>query len=186
MRSGAGILPALAGREPEKPKPGQGQQIPVEAVAQQAIRQIELPEPVIHTSPDEDFVQVVRVPTWMWVDASGWGPVTETARVPGVKVTATARPRKAVWSMGEGGTVTCTGPGTPYSAEYRPEQPSPDCGYTYTTSSLGEPGRSYRVSVAVTWDVEWEGGGQTGQVPGLVATAERQLVVDEVQAIVAR
>ncbi|MDG4856773.1 hypothetical protein P8605_01090 [Streptomyces sp. T-3] len=141
---------------------------------------------MIHTSPDEDFVQVVHVPTWMWVDGDGWGPVSETASVPGVTVTATAYPRKAVWSMGEGGAVTCTGPGTPYSAKYGAKQSSPDCGYTYATSSVGGKGSAFTVSVTVTWDVEWQGGGQSGQVPGLTVTAERPLVVDEVQAIVVR
>ncbi|WP_267913064.1 hypothetical protein [Streptomyces sp. N35] len=42
------------------------------------------------------------------------------------------------------------------------------------------------MSVTVTWDVEWEGGGESGAVPGLTVSAERQLVVDEVQAIAVR
>ncbi|MZG16598.1 hypothetical protein GTY44_24460 [Streptomyces sp. SID5914] len=155
-------------------------------VAQQAVQRLDLPEPVIRTSPDEDFVQVVHVPTWMWVEKSSWGPVSETVKVPGVQVTATARPRLAVWSMGDGATVSCTGPGTPYSAKYRPEAKSPDCGYTYRRSSLAEPGKAFTVSVRVTWDVEWRGGGQSGTVPGLVIGAQQQLVVDEVHAVVVR
>ncbi|MDG4856762.1 hypothetical protein P8605_01035 [Streptomyces sp. T-3] len=103
-----------------------------------------------------------------------------------MSVTATARPRRAVWSMGEGGRVVCKGPGTPYSDAYGAKSSSPDCGYTYATSSVGRKGKAFTVSVKVTWDVEWQGGGQSGQVPGLTVTAERPLVVDEVQAIVAR
>ncbi|MGW1170772.1 hypothetical protein [Streptomyces sp. NPDC002550] len=101
-------------------------------------------------------------------------------------MTATARPRRAVWSMGEGGRVVCQGPGTPYSDAYSPQEPSPDCGYTYQRASGSTSGRAYTVSVQVTWDVEWHGGGQAGVVPGLVMTAERQLVVDEVQTVVTR
>ncbi|OIK01080.1 hypothetical protein BIV25_06040 [Streptomyces sp. MUSC 14] len=160
--------------------------MPVEVVAQQAVRRLKLPTPVIHTSPAEDFVQVVHVPTWMWVEHSTWGPVSASAAVEGVEVTATARPRQAVWSMGEGGQVVCRGPGTPYSDVYSPKDSSPDCGYTYQRASLSVPGRAYTVSVQVTWDVEWHGGGQAGVVPGLAMTAERQLVVDEVQTVVTR
>ncbi|MEU5308789.1 hypothetical protein [Streptomyces sp. NPDC021562] len=188
LGNGIGILPRFDADKKDKKKAGglQAPQISVEAVARQAVERLQLPEPVIHTSPDEDSAQVVHVPTWMWVEKSSWGPVTETVSVPGVQVTATARPRLAVWSMGDGSTVSCTGPGTPYSAKYRPDAESPDCGYTYRRSSLAQPDKRFTVSVRVTWDVEWRGGGQSGVVPGLVIGAERQLVVDEVQAVVVR
>ncbi|WP_308297026.1 MULTISPECIES: hypothetical protein [unclassified Streptomyces] len=188
LGKGMGILPRFEGEKPGKKGRGDadGQQIPVAEVAQQAVERLELPEPVIRTSPDEDFVQVVHVPTWMWVEKSSWGPVTESVKVPGVQVTATARPRLAVWSMGDGATVSCSGSGTPYSAKYRSDAESPDCGYTYRKASLAEPGKTFTVSVRVTWDVEWRGGGQSGVVPGLVIGAERQLVVDEVQSVVVR
>lgn len=186
LGGGMGILPRFDGKKAKKPKPDSGHQVPVEVVIQQAVRRLKLPKPLIHTSPDENFAQVVHVPTWMWVEHSTWGPVSASASVEGVTVTATARPRRAVWSMGEGGQVVCQGPGTPYSDAYSPQEPSPDCGYTYQRASLSTPGRAYTVSVQVTWDVEWHGDGQTGVVPGLVMTAERQLVVDEVQTVVTR
>ncbi|WP_245685652.1 hypothetical protein [Streptomyces yerevanensis] len=186
LGGGAGILPRFEGEEPKKPEPGGGQQVPVEVLVQRAVERLKLPKPVIRTSPDEDFVQVVHVPTWMWVEREAWGPVSVSAAAEGVNVTATARPQKAVWSMGEGGTVVCDGPGTPYSDAYSPKASSPDCGYTYRRASLSAPGKAYMVSVQVTWDVKWQGAGQSGVVPGLVMAAERQLVVDEVQAVVTR
>ncbi|TMU98229.1 hypothetical protein [Streptomyces sp. DASNCL29] len=181
-----GILPRFYGKKPERPEPKRHQKVSVEAVARRAIEKLRLPEPLIRTSPDEDFVQVVGVPTWMWVERNTWGPVTEAAEVPGLKVVATARPSEAVWSMGEGGSVRCAGPGTEYSGKFRPEQSSPDCGYTYRRSSSGESGDAFRVSVRVMWDVEWHGGGQAGRVPGLVIAAEKPVVVNEVQAVVVR
>ncbi|WP_306474100.1 hypothetical protein [Streptomyces sp. Ru87] len=186
LGDGIGILPRFDAEEAKKPKPGDEQQVPVEVVAQRAVERLELAEPVIRTSPDEDFVQVVHVPTWIWVESETWDPVSVSASAGGVEVTATARPRKAVWSMGEGGRVVCRGPGTPYSRAYGPGEPSPDCGYTYRRASLSEPGRAYRVSVQVTWDVQWQGAGRSGDVPGLVMEASRDLVVDEVQAVVRR
>ncbi|MEV0966464.1 hypothetical protein AB0J25_28445 [Streptomyces sp. NPDC049910] len=185
LGGGVGILPRfdIEGQE-KKPEPAEGRPVPVEVVVQRAVERLELPQPVIRTSPDEDLVQVVHVPTWMWVDRGTWGPVSASAAVEGVTVTATARPRRAVWSMGEGGRVVCRGPGTPYSEAFSPKAASPDCGYTYRRASVSVPGGAYTVSVQVTWDVEWRGGGQAGVVPGLVMTAQRQLVVDEVQAVV--
>lgn len=184
LGGGGGILPRFD--VAKKPKPSGGDHVPAEVIVQRAVTRLELPEPVIRTSPDEDFVQVVHVPTWMWVERETWGPVSATAAVDGVKVTATAHPRIAVWSMGEGGSVVCHGPGTPYTDAYGPKAPSPDCGYTYQRASLSAPDKAFTVSVQVTWDVEWHGGGQAGVVPGLVMGAERQLMVDEVQAVVTR
>ncbi|MCL7377018.1 hypothetical protein M1203_09045 [Streptomyces sp. 35G-GA-8] len=156
----------------------------MEVVVQRAVERLELPSPVIRTSPDEDLAQVVHVPTWMWVERDSWGPMSVSAAVEAVEVTATARPREVVWSMGEGGEVVCGGPGTPYSDAYTPKASSPDCGYTYRRASLSVPGGAYTVAVRVIWDVEWHGAGQSGVVPGLTMTAERRLVVDEVQAVV--
>ncbi|MFJ5034523.1 hypothetical protein ACIQB5_42215 [Streptomyces sp. NPDC088560] len=188
LGNGMGILPRFDGDKGENKKPADpgGPQVSVQAVAQQAVKRLSLPKPVIHTSPGEDYVQVVHVPTWMWVERSTWEPVSASAAVEGVSVKATARPRTVVWSMGEGGQVVCRGPGTPYSDAYSPKASSPDCGYTYQRASLSAPGRAYRVSVQVTWDVEWQGGGKSGVVPGLVMAAQRRLVVDEVQTVVTR
>ncbi|MEV5062321.1 hypothetical protein AB0K94_14700 [Streptomyces sp. NPDC053794] len=167
-------------------QPGGGDGVPIEVVVEEAVGHLKLPKPVIRTSPDEDFVQVVTVPTWMWVDQASWDPVTASAELDGVKVTATARPRRAVWSMGEGGSRVCKGPGTPYSKKYDPRASSPDCGYTYQKTSLVDPGGTFTLAVQVTWDVEWHGGGQGGVVPGMVMAAQRAVTVDEVQAVVVR
>lgn len=88
--------------------------------------------------------------------------------------------------MGEGSIVTCSGPGTAYSHDFPADAESPDCGHVYTRASTAEPSRKFTVSVRVVWDVEWTGGGQSGVVRGLETEAERQLTVDEVQAVVVR
>ncbi|MER5481294.1 hypothetical protein ABT026_30595 [Streptomyces sp. NPDC002734] len=179
------ILPERNGKKRPDAEPEVPQVSPAE-LAQQAVARLKLPVPVIRMNPDEDFAQVVHVPTWMWMPEASWGPVTETVSVPGVSVTATARPRRAVWSMGDGTTVTCDGPGTPYSSRFRADAESPDCGHVYRRASLAEPGGKYRVTVTVLWDVEWSGGGQSGTGHGLSSTTERHVLVDEVQAVVAR
>ncbi len=177
------VPPGAQGRS--KGQPGKAKRkVSVAEVAQAAVEQLRLPRPVIRTSPAADFTQVVHVPTWMWVQSSSWGPVSESASVDGVTVTATARPRKAVWSMGDGASVVCHGPGTPYSARFGAHSSSPDCGHTYRRASFSEPGGKYRVRVRVVWDVTWRGAGDSGVVPGIAMTAEQSLSVDEVQAVV--
>ncbi|MFJ5680819.1 hypothetical protein [Streptomyces sp. NPDC093097] len=186
VNAGKGILPLAYGGEPRRAKAKAKQHLPVEVVVHRVVSQLRLPRPVIRMSPREDLAQVVRVPTWMWVERKTWDAVTSSVAVDGMEVTATARPRKAVWSMGDGGSVVCHGPGTPYSVRFDPKASSPDCGYTYQRASVSAPGKAFRVSVQVVWDVEWKGAGRSGLVPGLEMSAQRQVVVDEVQAIVTR
>ncbi|HSA48613.1 MAG TPA: hypothetical protein VLH10_00675 [Yinghuangia sp.] len=159
---------------PPPPSPAQ--------LAQVAVSRLVLPTPTVGTSPSGD--QVVSVPTWLWVDGSSWEPVSATAAVPGVSVTATAVPVSAVWSMGNGESVTCTGPGTPYGPGSDPASGSPDCGYTYARSSAGQPSERFPVTVTVSWRVSWAGAGQSGVVEGMSRSASAGLRVREVQAVV--
>ncbi|MFD0034837.1 hypothetical protein ACFVJK_42830 [Streptomyces sp. NPDC127172] len=184
LGNGVGILPRFDGDEAKplgrdvEPKPDPA------VVAQQVVRELLLPDPVIRTSPDEKHAQLVRVPTWMWLDRAMWRPVSKTAKVPGVSVTATATPRSATWRMGDGETEVCEGSGTPYSPKFAADSSSPDCGHTYVRSSAGQPDDAYTVSVTVTWDVEWRGGGEQGLIPGLQTQAQMPLRVAEAQALV--
>ncbi|MFE6158811.1 hypothetical protein ACFQ7F_07825 [Streptomyces sp. NPDC056486] len=171
------------GKKPKGRKRGGARPEPA-VVAQQAVRELVLPDPEIRTNPDETYAQLVRVPTWMWLDRVMWKPVSQTAKVPGVSVTATAIPRSATWRMGDGKTVVCEGAGTAYSAKYEADSESPDCGHTYVRSSAGRPEEAFTISVTVTWDVEWHGGGEQGAIPGLHTQAQMSLRVAEAQALV--
>lgn len=149
------------------------------AVAERAYEQLRLPEPQVAASPAGD--QLVTVPTWLWLE--GWEPVSATASAGGVEVTATARPQSVEWDMGDGTTVTCDGPGTPYRDQGDPAEPSPDCGHTYRTSSAGQQGEAFPVSARVTWTVSWSGAGQEGTFPGLVTETSTSFRVLESQAL---
>ncbi|MFC7306813.1 hypothetical protein ACFQVC_21595 [Streptomyces monticola] len=193
MGDGMGIMPRFDGEEAEPPDRGDGEnggedppQVSVKEVAQHAVEQLELPQPDIRLSPDEDESQVVHFPTWMWLSQTSWKPVTETAEVTGVSVTATARPQRTVWSMGDGRQVVCKGRGTAFSTEYAADAMSPDCGHIYRRSSAGSPGDAYTLTATLVWDVTWEGEGEQGAVPGLQTTSERKVTVSEVQAVVVR
>ncbi|MBI1759245.1 MAG: hypothetical protein HYR62_08480 [Actinobacteria bacterium] len=140
------------------------------ALAQEAVSRLRLPTPVIRLNPAPPAPQLVFVPTWLWLDPSVWRPVAATASVPGLSVTATATPVRAVWVTGDGATVTCTGAGTPWRVGGDPSAASPSCGHTYRTSSARQPGGVFPVRVSVTWAVSWRGGGSAGGVPDLVTT----------------
>ncbi|WP_331738733.1 hypothetical protein [Embleya sp. NBC_00896] len=172
----APVPPAQPG-QPAPPAPPSPQE-----VAQTAVSQLQLPSPVIATNPVGE--QIVGVPSWLWIDPASWAPVSATAEVPGVSVTATATPQRVLWTMGDGSTVTCAGPGTAYSTRFAPASASPDCGHTYTRSSATQPGAAYAVSATISWTVTWAGAGQTGVVPGMQTTGQITTRVAEVQAVV--
>lgn len=151
-----------------------------EQVAQIARNRLRLPEVTIAASPAED--QLVNLPTWLWL-SGGWEEVSANASVPGVSVTAVARPRSVTWSMGDGGSVTCGGPGTPFVSGRDPRRDSPDCGYTYRTSSAGKRADAYTVTVTVTWTVTWSGAGQGGTFPNMTTSASAAFRVAESQGI---
>ena len=153
-------------------------------LARQAYRQLVLAAPVIRTSPGAAVPQLVRVPTWLWVDEGVWSARSRTAAVPGLSATATARPVRVRWSMGDGVTVNCRGPGTVFRAGVnRPDGASPDCGHTYVRASAGEPGGLFRVTATVEWSVSWAGGGQAGTLPALTSVSSVTLRVTEAQAL---
>jgi hypothetical protein len=166
--------------------PGGGAPVPPPpaVLAQLAVRYLRLPDPVIRSSPAPGALQLTRLPTWLWVALAAWRPESKTARVPGESVTATATPVSASWQMGDGKTVTCHGPGTPYTAGDNPASSSPTCGYTYTRSSAGQPHAAYHVTVTITWDITWTGtGGAGGALSPLFTAAAAAMRVAESQAV---
>ncbi len=59
-------------------------------LAEQSRSQLLLPSPRIEANPVG--AQLVNLPTWLWLDPASWGPRSAIAQVPGVSVTAVARP----------------------------------------------------------------------------------------------
>lgn len=167
------------------PPPGSPQPaVPAPAVlAQRAVRRLALAGPEIQTSPPAEREQVVGLPTWLWtrVTSVTWGSRAATAAVRGESVTATATAQSIVWDLGDGTTVTCDGPGTPYRQGMDPHA-SPTCGHTYTASSADQPGQAYPVTATTTWSVRWSGAGTQGQLT-VRRTSRASLRVAEAQAV---
>jgi hypothetical protein len=152
-------------------------------LAQQAVSQLGIPNLQIDASPAVGADQLVGLPTWLWLEPDGWHPITATAAVPGESVTATATPTSVTWNLGDGTSMVCQGPGTPYTTADASGAPSPTCGYTYRTSSAGQPNDTFAVTATVSWSVSWAGGGQTGTVPALENTASTALRVAQVESL---
>lgn len=133
----------------------QAPQIDPEVVARRAVDSMLLDGPAV-ASPRSAGRYVVGMPMWLWVDQSSttYGPATATATAGGVTVTATAKVSSIRWDMGDGTTITCTGPGTRYDASMG-KSPSPDCGHRYESASDGQKDGRYQGRATATWAVEW-------------------------------
>jgi hypothetical protein len=124
-----------------------------EVIRDIAAARLEPPAPSPETSPPLARQTFVQVPTWLWLDQASWSPV-EVSTARGVTaVTVRATPTHARWVMGDGGGITCPGPGVAWSSGA--SEGDTDCSYTYEHSSYGEPEGRFEASVMVTWEFEW-------------------------------
>ncbi len=157
------------------------------ALAQVAYKELKPPTPTLVLSPPNTRPELVGMPLWLSIPAATWAPVTANASAGGVSVTATATPASVMWSMGDGGSVTCHGPGTPFPSDPSAHPPllSPTCGYTYPRPSTTLQGASFPVTATVDWQVAWSGTGNSGGTfPNLRTSSGTQVQVTEVQALV--
>lgn len=159
----------------------QGAPVDPEVLASQALASVSIPSPSMFTSPSNDRLYS-QVRTWLWVEGGWWRTYSATASTGGVTTTVTAAPRRAVWSMGDGGSTTCRGPGVPWRRGMRDD--ATYCSYIYRHSSAGEDGGTYTLSVTVWFEITWTSNtGQSGTLAGITRSASRSVEVGEVQAL---
>ncbi|MFJ4649285.1 ATP/GTP-binding protein [Streptomyces bobili] len=157
-------------------------QVDPRELAQRAVDSMTLLGPEI-ASPRAAGKYTVGVPMWMWVNQSAttYGPNSASASAGGITVTAIAKVSKIVWSMGDGASVTCNGPGTPYTSSAGMAQ-SPTCGHVYSKISGSARNGKFPVTATSTWTINWQGGGQAGQLTEGRQT-NVQVAVGEVQVV---
>lgn len=151
-------------------------------VARQARKSVAVPIPPIATSPRADRRLYTGVRTWLWLDPSWWREYGATAEAGGVTATVSAKPIRTVWSMGDGGEVTCAGPGV----AWRPGMPDDAtyCSYHYKHSSVTRPEGTFLITVTVDFDVTWTSStGPGGRLARITRSAARAVEVGEIQAI---
>lgn len=157
-------------------------QVDPRELAQRAVDSMALLGPDI-ASPRAAGKYSVGVPMWMWVNQSAttYGPNTASASAGGITVSATAAVSKIVWTIGDGISVTCNGPGTAYRSSEGMAQ-SPTCGHVYSITSAGAQSSKFPVTATSTWTINWQGGGQVGQLTEVRQT-NVQVAVGEVQVV---
>lgn len=146
-----------------------------------ALARIVLAPPTIGTFPTLDKPALVRTDTWMWVQ-DPWTASAESDGQGFTAVTVTATPTRVDWSMGDGTTVQCFGPGEPWSRG-RYEFGS-SCMHTYTASSAGQPENRFAGSATMHWSLTWSinGAGQ-GEFATVDQTTPFTIAVGELQAV---
>ena len=159
------------------PATGKVQVDPV-VVAERAAKQLGLASPAIEMAPPDGSPQLVGLASWLWINPDGWRAVSASATAGPVTTTATATPTKVVFDMGDGTSVSCDGPGTPYN----PAAPNAttDCSYVWP-----DPG-SFTVTATIYWSVTWSavgaaGGGSLGLQAG--PSTSVPVTVTESQAV---
>ena len=158
-------------------EPGTGAISP-EQLAARARNQLPLLHPEPRTSPAIELTQLVGIDTWMWVEASQWEPLTATATIPGLSVTAVATPVEMAWDMGDGTVVTCDGPGTAYDPTLPESLQSTGCSHLYQSSG------AYDATATITWSVAWTSSdGDGDQLADARRTTQFPMVVRERQAV---
>jgi hypothetical protein len=146
----------------------------------EAIGQMQLAPPLVKTAPAPGQIGLVNMPVWLWVakTENTWGPIVRSASVPGLTVTVTAEVKAINWSMGDGSTVRCEGPGTPYD-ESKGVKGSPTCGHRYVKTSEKLANCKYPVTAVAQWDITWQSTlGDTGQI-AMTQQAATQLRIGE-------
>ncbi|EFL39393.1 secreted protein [Streptomyces griseoflavus Tu4000] len=160
-----------------------------EILAGLAYAEIRVPGTEVTLAPTE--TTKVNLPTWAWLDGAEFKPVSVTASVPdiGISATATAEPVSLEIKPGTPDAQTYPASGVCGIDGRRIGEPyqkgdadrTPPCGVKYLRSS-GDG--AFPLQATVTWEIHWTGtGGAGGDLPDGEFGATQDVVVQEIQAI---
>ncbi|AZS85324.1 hypothetical protein ELQ87_14200 [Streptomyces griseoviridis] len=165
------------------------QAITPQMLAQLAYAEIRVPSTQVDIAPQN--ATKVNLPTWTWLDGAQFKPVSVTASVPllGITATTTAEPVSVKIDPGTGDAQTYPASGVcglrnghigePYAKGKASR--TPPCGVKYLRSS-GDG--SFPLRATVTWKIHWTGtGGAGGDLPDGTFGATQDVVVQEIQAV---
>ncbi|WEV27252.1 hypothetical protein OYE22_20135 [Streptomyces sp. 71268] len=153
----------------------------------------ELPVPDTDITMNPSGKQTVNLDTWIWLDKSRFKPVSATASLPsiGLSATTTAKPvsltiepgtqdAKVHPASGECRIAADGSIGTPYSDDRKNQ--APPCGVTYlrATNQTGP----HPLKATVTWEIYWTSSdGDGGALPTGTYGDTTDVTVGEVQSI---
>lgn len=151
-------------------------------LALDALASVQIAPPAIRTSPSENGRLYVQVPTWLWLDSSWWQAYEATANTGRVWSTVRATPVATTWELGDGRSVSCRGPGTPWRRGLSEDASS--CTHTYRSSSASQPGGTFDLEATVTLEVSWTSNAAAGgTLPAISRSSTVDVEVGEIQAI---
>ncbi|MFE5755357.1 hypothetical protein ACFQ7I_16905 [Streptomyces massasporeus] len=170
--------------------PGVPQAIDTETLAGLAHQRTVVPPTKISLAPEAR--STVNAPTWVWLDKGAFKPVSVTASLPGTGLwaTTTAKPVSLHIDPGtaDAETLPASGEclinddgsiGEPY-ARGKAEL-TPPCGVRYLRSS-GDG--TYGLVATLTWEITWEGAGNTGgDLPNGTFATTTEVPVQEIQSV---
>lgn len=130
-----------------------------------------------------DAPLITRFPTWLFVDETAWGPVSATASIPPLSITATATPVETTWIGGDRPEMVTCGSGTAFDLSLPFEDQTTDCAMSWIHSSAMA---EHELSLDVRWEVRFECSAicGAGPLPDIVTSSSRTVRVAEVQALV--
>jgi len=157
-----------------------------------AYAQLRVPTPSVNLSPSGK--QTVNLNTWAWLDKTTIKPVSVTASVPtlGISATTTATPvdlhidpgtpDATVYPASGNCPINPDGSiGTPYTSA--DGNNTPPCGLTYLHATTGRS--PYPFKATLTWKISWTGSGGTGgNLPNGTFGAITPVTVQEIQTVV--
>jgi enoyl reductase len=166
------------------------QAITPQMLAQLAYAEIRVPSTKVDLAPAG--TTKVNLPTWAWLDTAKFKPVSVTASVPllGVTATTTAEPLSLRIEPGTADAETFPASGVcEISGDHIGEafakgraKETPPCGVRYLRSS-GDG--SYRLRATITWKIHWTGTGVPAarNLPDGTFGADQDVVVQEIQSV---
>ncbi|MET8134993.1 hypothetical protein ABZV24_24110 [Streptomyces sp. NPDC005251] len=161
-----------------------------EMLAELAYAEIRVPSTKVDLAPAG--TTKVNLPTWAWLDTAKFRPVSVTASVPLLNVTATttAEPVSLRIEPGTADAETYPASGVcEISGDHIGEafakgkaKQTPPCGVRYLRSS-GEG--SYKLRATITWKIHWTGTGVANarDLPAGTFGADQDVVVQEIQSV---
>ncbi len=174
----------------DAPPPEIDNAITPEMLAQLAYAEIRVPGTEVTLAPEG--TTKVNLPTWAWLDAADFKPVSVTASVPllQVQATTTAEPISLKIEPGTADATTypasgvCELNGKQIGEAYAKgkSDQTPPCGVKYLRSS-GDG--TYKLQATVTWKISWTGTGvnQPQDLPPGEFGADQDVIVEEIQSV---
>nr|WP_227025549.1 hypothetical protein [Streptomyces tsukubensis] len=165
------------------------QAVTPEILAQLAYAEIRVPGTEVDLAPDG--TTKVNLATWAWLDKGTFKPVSVTASVPeiGLSATTTAEPTSLHIDPGTADATALPGSGECPIVNGRIGEPwakgkadqTPPCGVTYRRSS---DGGTYPLKATVTWKIHWStDDGVEHPLPDGEFGTTRNVTVQEIQSV---